>query len=238
MTTKPLRVLGYVRRSTDKQAMSPKTQARRLRDAADIFDWDLTIREEQAASGKSLDGRPVLAEAMDDCDRGQADALAVAALDRLARSTRDFADILDRSERQSWSVICLDLGVDTSHRQRAARCRHPGCGRPVGAPHHREPHQGGHGDHPGDDRQAHGPSLRDPGRHRGPHRRSARRRPLCVSDRSADGGRGSRPAHCSVEGMAPQPRPRCRPEGRGPAGCRGLVRQGNGLLAADALARP
>jgi DNA invertase Pin-like site-specific DNA recombinase len=114
MTTDTLRVLGYVRRSTDKQAMSPETQARRLRDAADIFGWDLTIREEQAASGKSLDGRPVLAEAMDDCDRGRADALAVAALDRLARSTHDFAGILDRSERQSWSVICLDLGVDTS----------------------------------------------------------------------------------------------------------------------------
>ncbi|MCW2738879.1 recombinase family protein [Nocardioides sp.] len=114
MTTEPLRVLGYVRRSTDKQAMSPETQARRLRDAAEIFGWDLTIREEDAASAKSLDGRPVLAQAMDDCDRGRADAVAVAALDRLARSTRDFADVLDRAERQSWSVVCLDLGVDTS----------------------------------------------------------------------------------------------------------------------------
>lgn len=34
MTAKTLRVLGYVRRSTDKQAMSPETQARQLRDAA------------------------------------------------------------------------------------------------------------------------------------------------------------------------------------------------------------
>ncbi|WP_205474452.1 recombinase family protein [Nocardioides sp. SYSU D00038] len=114
MTTTTMRVLGYVRRSTDKQAMSPETQARRLRDAADIFGWDLTIREEDAASAKSLDGRPVLAEAMADLEAGQADALAVAALDRLARSTRDFADVLDRSERQGWSVVCLDLGVDTS----------------------------------------------------------------------------------------------------------------------------
>lgn len=114
MSNEPLRVLGYVRRSTDKQAMSPETQARRLRDAADVFGWDLTIREEDAASAKSLDGRPVLAAALADLDAGQADALAVAALDRLARSTRDFADVLDRAERQSWSVVCLDLGVDTS----------------------------------------------------------------------------------------------------------------------------
>ncbi|MCB0908232.1 MAG: recombinase family protein [Nocardioidaceae bacterium] len=114
MSNEPLRVLGYVRRSTDKQAMSPETQARRLRDAAEVFGWDLTIREEDAASAKSLHGRPVLAAAMDDLDHGQGDALAVAALDRLARSTRDFADILDRADREAWSVVCLDLGVDTS----------------------------------------------------------------------------------------------------------------------------
>ncbi len=114
MTTTPLRVLGYVRRSTDKQALSPETQARRLRDAADVFGWDLTIREEDAASAKSLGGRPVLAAALADLDAGQADTLAVAALDRLARSTRDFADVLDRAERESWSVVCLDLEVDTS----------------------------------------------------------------------------------------------------------------------------
>lgn len=115
MNTKSLlRVLGYVRRSTDKQAMSPETQARRLRDAAEVFGWELAIRVEDAASAKSLDGRPVLAAALNDLDHGRADALAVAALDRLARSTRDFADILDRAERETWSVICLDLGVDTS----------------------------------------------------------------------------------------------------------------------------
>src|SRR4051812_46640483 len=114
MTDDRLRVLGYVRRSTDKQAMSPETQARRLRDAAGVFGWDLTIREENAASAKTLGGRPVLTAALADLDHGRADALAVAALDRLARSTRDFADILDQSERRGWSVVCLDLGVDTS----------------------------------------------------------------------------------------------------------------------------
>jgi len=114
MSNEPLRVLGYVRRSTDKQAMSPETQARRLCDAADVLGWELTIREEDAASAKTLDGRPVLAAALSDLDHGQADALAVAALDRLARSTRDFADILDRAEREAWAVVCLDLGVDTS----------------------------------------------------------------------------------------------------------------------------
>lgn len=114
MTNEPLRVLGYVRRSTDKQAMSPETQARRLRSAADQHGWDLSIREEDAASARTLDGRPVLAAALADLDAGQADALAVAALDRLARSTRDFADVLDRSERRGWAVVCLDLGVDTS----------------------------------------------------------------------------------------------------------------------------
>lgn len=109
-----LRVLGYVRRSTDKQAMSPETQADRLRGAADVFGWRLMIREEEAASGKTMDGRPELAACLDALAAGKADVLAVAALDRLARSTRDFADILDRAEREGWAVVCLDLGVDTS----------------------------------------------------------------------------------------------------------------------------
>src|SRR5680860_1681711 len=53
-----LRVLGHVRSSTQKQAPSSETQACRLRDAADVFGWDLTIREEAAASAKTLAGRP------------------------------------------------------------------------------------------------------------------------------------------------------------------------------------
>lgn len=110
-----LRVIGYVRRSTDKQAISPEVQAKQLRTTAEVVGWaSLELREEEAISAKAMDNRPVLLAALDDLRAGRADAIAVARLDRLARSTRDFAVMLDRADAEGWAVICLDLGVDTS----------------------------------------------------------------------------------------------------------------------------
>ncbi|KQQ43084.1 hypothetical protein ASF50_03560 [Nocardioides sp. Leaf307] len=107
-------MLGYVRRSTDKQAMSPETQAGLLRAAAEARGWDLAIHEEEAASGKSLDGRPVLAAALDLLDAGRAEVLAVAALDRLSRSVLDTAGLLVRAEQEGWHLVALADGVDTT----------------------------------------------------------------------------------------------------------------------------
>ncbi|MCW3159394.1 recombinase family protein [Micropruina sonneratiae] len=53
------RVIGYIRVSTNKQENGPEAQARDLQIAADLRGWDLDIRRERAASGKSLAGRPV-----------------------------------------------------------------------------------------------------------------------------------------------------------------------------------
>jgi len=38
----------------------------------------------------------------------------VAKLDRLSRSLLDFARLMDRSRREGWQLVALDLGVDTS----------------------------------------------------------------------------------------------------------------------------
>jgi hypothetical protein len=35
-------------------------------------------------------------------------------LDRLSRSVRDFTTVLERAKRRGWSVVCCDLGVDTT----------------------------------------------------------------------------------------------------------------------------
>lgn len=109
-----MQMYGYVRRSTSKQAMSPETQRRRLRLAAEASGWDLVLREEDAASAKTLAGRPVLAATLADLRAGRGDGVAVAALDRIARSTKDFAGMLDQADAEGWSLVCLDLGVDTS----------------------------------------------------------------------------------------------------------------------------
>lgn len=44
----------------------------------------------------------------------RADALVVAKLDRLSRSMLDFAGLMQRSTKETWSLVALDLGVDTS----------------------------------------------------------------------------------------------------------------------------
>ncbi|MCX6464730.1 MAG: recombinase family protein, partial [Pseudonocardiales bacterium] len=47
-------------------------------------------------------------------ETGTAAALVVAKLDRLSRSVRDAAGLLDRAHRAGWALVAADLGVDTS----------------------------------------------------------------------------------------------------------------------------
>src|SRR5439155_23274781 len=47
-------------------------------------------------------------------EQGEAAALVVAKLDRLSRSLLDFAGLMERARRKGWSLVALDLGVDTS----------------------------------------------------------------------------------------------------------------------------
>lgn len=110
-------VLGLVRVSTDEQAESGAglaAQAVTLHAEAAREGWALELVPEEGVSGKDMNKRPVLIETLRRLDAGEADVLAVAKLDRLSRSVIDFATILDRAKRGGWSVVALDLGVDTS----------------------------------------------------------------------------------------------------------------------------
>jgi len=66
-------------------------------------------------SGKTLK-RPALQEALTRLHPKKRDAagLVVAKLDRLSRSLSDFAGLLDLAQKRNWSVVAIDLGVDTS----------------------------------------------------------------------------------------------------------------------------
>jgi DNA invertase Pin-like site-specific DNA recombinase len=74
----------------------------------------LAVFEDAGRSGKSIDGRPALAEALAAVEDGTAAALIVAKLDRLSRSVQDAAGLLDRAGRAGWALVASDLGVDTS----------------------------------------------------------------------------------------------------------------------------
>jgi DNA invertase Pin-like site-specific DNA recombinase len=107
----------YARVSTQMQAedgMSLGAQEKQLIAAAEAANYEAVILREEGRSGKSIQGRPVLREALEDLDAGKAQALYVTRLDRLARSTRDFLSIVDRSHKNNWRLAMLDLGLDTA----------------------------------------------------------------------------------------------------------------------------
>jgi DNA invertase Pin-like site-specific DNA recombinase len=112
-----LRLIGYLRVSTEEQADSGaglQAQRRAIRNECQRSGYELVgISEDAGSSGKSLRGRPALNEALAAIERGEADGLIVAKLDRLSRSLLDFATLMERSTRQGWTLIALDLGVDT-----------------------------------------------------------------------------------------------------------------------------
>ena len=107
----------YARVSTMMQAedgMSLGAQERQMLVAAEVAGYEPVILREEGRSGKSIHGRPVLSAALEDLDAGRAAALYVTRLDRLARSTRDFLSIVDRSHKNGWRLALLDLGLDTA----------------------------------------------------------------------------------------------------------------------------
>lgn len=113
-----MRVIGYIRVSTDEQADSGAgLAAQRLAIEAEATrrGWELVVvYDDSGVSAKSIKGRPGLTRALAAVESGEGDALVVAKLDRLSRSILDFAALMDRSQKKGWALIALDLGVDTS----------------------------------------------------------------------------------------------------------------------------
>lgn len=110
-------VIGYLRVSTEEQAASGaglEAQRAAILAEAERRGWRLVeVVEDAGYSGRSL-RRPGIAAALDALRSRRADTLVVAKLDRLSRSMLDFAALMDRSTREGWALVALDLGVDTT----------------------------------------------------------------------------------------------------------------------------
>jgi DNA invertase Pin-like site-specific DNA recombinase len=111
-------MIGYLRVSTDEQAASGlglAAQRDTITRYADAHGWDIVWYEDAGVSAKSLD-RPALQEALTRLHpkKRDVDGLLVAKLDRLSRSVHDFSGLLKLANARKWSVVAIDLGVDTS----------------------------------------------------------------------------------------------------------------------------
>lgn len=111
------RVIGYVRVSTGEQADSGAgMQAQRERIDAECGrrGWDLVrVFEDAGLSGKSTD-RPGFEAAIEFLRDRAAEAIVVSNLDRLTRSLKDFAELMELARVEGWNLVALDLGVDLS----------------------------------------------------------------------------------------------------------------------------
>jgi DNA invertase Pin-like site-specific DNA recombinase len=112
-----LRAIGYARVSTSEQAVSGaglEDQRRKLVAEIAHRGWQLAdLVVDEGESGKDL-ARPGIRAALERLAAGDADALVVTKLDRLTRSTLDFAETLAWAGRLGVRLVVLDLGIDTS----------------------------------------------------------------------------------------------------------------------------
>lgn len=111
-------MIGYLRVSTSEQADSGlglDAQRETIQRYADAHGWDIAWYTDAGLSAKTMD-RPQLQAALARLHPKKRDVagLVVAKLDRLSRSVPDFAGVLELARARGWSLVAIDLGVDTS----------------------------------------------------------------------------------------------------------------------------
>jgi len=115
---KTMRVIGYLRVSTEEQAVdgvSLAAQRQKVTAYAALYELELVeIIEDAGESGKSL-VRPGLTRALGLIRAGKADGLLIAKLDRLSRSVADWNTLIDGyfGERAEKSLFSVADSIDT-----------------------------------------------------------------------------------------------------------------------------
>jgi len=112
-----VRVLAYVRVSTEEQADSRaglEAQRGAIQRECQRRGWQIVdVVEDAGYSAKDL-RRPGVRAALDELERGRADGLVVAKLDRLSRSMLDFTAVMAKAQKEGWALVALDCAVDTT----------------------------------------------------------------------------------------------------------------------------
>jgi len=116
-TTKP-RAIVYCRVSTIRQSEtghSLDSQETQLAKMAEAEGYEVEIFREVANGGR--DTRPKLKRALLELNTGTTQALFVASIDRLARSTKHALAIAEQSNKASWRLVVENIGADTATTQ-------------------------------------------------------------------------------------------------------------------------
>jgi DNA invertase Pin-like site-specific DNA recombinase len=111
------RVIGYARVSTDEQAsqgVSLAAQEARIRAYAVAQARELDEMIVDAGQSAKTLQRPGIARILAAIRAGEIEALIVLKLDRLTRSTRDLADLLELAAKHDVALVSLSESLDTS----------------------------------------------------------------------------------------------------------------------------
>lgn len=117
MKRRSAKVIGYLRVSTEEQAISGlglADQRAVIGSEAERRGWsEVEFVTDDGYSAKNL-SRPGIASVLEQLRKGQASVLVVSKLDRLSRSLLDFATLMDQAKREGWQLVVLDLAIDTT----------------------------------------------------------------------------------------------------------------------------
>jgi DNA invertase Pin-like site-specific DNA recombinase len=109
-------VIGYCRVSTDKQAdrgVSLDAQMAKIRAMAVVQGVEVSeVLTDAGESAKSLQ-RPAMELLLAMVDAGQVQTVIIAKLDRLTRSVKDLAELLERFQRRNVSLVSVSESLDT-----------------------------------------------------------------------------------------------------------------------------
>jgi DNA invertase Pin-like site-specific DNA recombinase len=110
-----MKAIGYIRVSTDKQEQfgySLEAQEQKVRAMAVVQGVELVDVIVDAESAKSL-RRDGMARLLELVDAGAVNAVIIAKLDRLTRSVKDLAELLERFSRRGVSLVSVAESLDT-----------------------------------------------------------------------------------------------------------------------------
>ena len=114
--TQDRKAIAYYRVSTEHQGESGFGMAAQqvaVEGACNQNRWPIVASFRDVKSGKNM-RRTGLAQALSDMAAGKADILVAAKLDRISRSVVDFGKLVETAQKQGWSLVVLDLGLDMS----------------------------------------------------------------------------------------------------------------------------
>jgi site-specific DNA recombinase len=111
-----MKAIGYARVSTDKQAergVSLEAQTAKIQAMTTLQDAELVeVIVDAGESAKSLN-RPGMERLLTMVDAGEVGAVIVAKLDRLTRSVKDLALLLERFQKRGVSLVSVAESLDT-----------------------------------------------------------------------------------------------------------------------------